>query len=827
MKLTRLALLISLNILTLPAGATEFSAGFLKNSDYSHVDLSAFSRDGYVAPGDYLLDIYLNDRLIRNQYNVSVVETGDGGSRFCITPELADMFGLKEENRRQLAPVEGTNGHCLNLSTADSRVQYSPDNQSLSVTLPQAWMEYQDPDWVPPARWSEGVTAALLDYNLMANRYMPHQGETSTSYSLYGTAGFNLGAWRLRSDYQYNRYDSGRGVSQSDFYLPQTYLFRALPSLRSKLTLGQTYLSSAIFDSFRFAGLTLASDERMLPPSLQGYAPQISGIANSNAQVTISQNGRMLYQTRVSPGPFVLPDLSQNISGNLDVTVRESDGSVRTWQVNTASVPFMARQGQVRYKVAAGRPLYGGAHNNSTVSPDFLLGEATWGAFNNTSLYGGVIASTGDYQSVALGAAQNMGLFGAVSADVTRSDARLPYGQSQSGYSYRINYTKTFDSTGSTLAFVGYRFSDRHFMSLQEYLARSVYDGEYLQDEKQSYSVSWNQYISALNMSASLSLSSLSYWNADSDNNWTMSVSKSADIGPVHGVNLSLSLSRNQTAYGQTQNQVYFQVSVPWGDSRQVSYSLQRDNQGSMRQTVNYSDFHNPDTTWNISAGHSRYDSDSSNSFSGSIQSRLPYGQAGADFTLQPGQYRSLGVNWYGSLTATAQGAAFGQSMAGNEPRMMIDTDGIAGVPVSGGSGVTNHFGVAVVSAGSSYRSGDVSVDVSALPDGVDVSDPVASQVLTEGAVGYRHIRTSRGEQIFGHIRLADGTSPPFGAQVVSEKTGKTAGMAGDNGLVYLTGIEASERNALVVTWGGRTQCRLSLPENANLGQGALLLPCR
>ncbi|ECF1925803.1 fimbrial biogenesis outer membrane usher protein, partial [Salmonella enterica subsp. enterica serovar Newport] len=132
-------------------------------------------------------------------------------------------------------------------------------------------------------------------------------------------------------------------------------------------------------------------------------------------------------------------------------------------------------------------------------------GEATWGAFNNTSLYGGLIASTGDYQSVALGAAQNMGLFGAVSVDVTRSDARLPSASTprQTGYSYRINYTKTFDSTGSTLAFVGYRFSDRHFMSLQEYLARSVYDGEYLQDEKQSYSVSWNQYLSALNMNAS------------------------------------------------------------------------------------------------------------------------------------------------------------------------------------------------------------------------------------------------------------------------------------------------------------------------------------
>ncbi|MDX9376162.1 FimD/PapC N-terminal domain-containing protein, partial [Salmonella enterica] len=75
---------------------------------------------------------------------------------------------------------------------------------------PQAWMRYQDPDWVPPSRWSDGVTAGLLDYSLMANRYMPQQGETSTSYSLYGTAGFNLGAWRLRSDYQYSRFDSGR-----------------------------------------------------------------------------------------------------------------------------------------------------------------------------------------------------------------------------------------------------------------------------------------------------------------------------------------------------------------------------------------------------------------------------------------------------------------------------------------------------------------------------------------------------------------------------------------------------------------------------------------
>ncbi|EMB8651065.1 fimbrial outer membrane usher protein StdB [Salmonella enterica] len=829
MKLTRLAILITLTYSTLPAQATEFNAGLLNAADDNNIDLSAFSRDGYIAPGNYLLDIWLNDQSVREQYPVSVVPvTGSNSSVICVTPGMVDLLGLKDDIIRSLKPVPGADGgHCLDLHSADSRIRYSAAEQRLTFSLPQAWMQYQDLNWTPPSRWSNGVAGALLDYNLMANRYMPQQGESSTSYSLYGTAGLNLGAWRLRSDYQYSRYDNGNG-SQSDFYLPQTYLFRPLPQIQSRLTLGQTYLSSAIFDSFRFAGLTLASDERMLPPSLQGYAPQISGIANSNAQVTVSQNGRILYQTRVSPGPFVLPDLSQNISGNLDVSVRESDGTVRTWQVNTASVPFMARKGQLRYKVAGGRPLYGGPHNNRAVSPDFLLGEATWGAFNNTSLYGGVIASTGDYQSVALGVGQNMGLLGALSVDVTRAEAQIPHAERQTGYSYRINYAKTFDKTGSTLAFVGYRFSDRHYLSLPDYLQRAASEYGDIQREKQSYTITYNQYFSGPAISAALSVSRLNYWNAAPNNNYMLSLNKSFNLGSVQGITASLSLARNQYAGGGTQNQVYASVSVPWGNGRQVSYNVQRDNRGSMQQNLSYSDFHNPDTSWNISAGTRRDDFSGSNSnFSGSIQSRLPWGQMAADATLQPGQYRSLGLSWYGSVTATRHGAALSQSLSGNEPRMMIDADGVAGVPVAGGNAVTNAFGIAVVSGGSSYQRSDIAVDVTALPDDVEVNDSVISQVLTEGAIGYRKISASQGEQVMGNLRLADGKAPPFGAQVVSSRSGRTLGMVGDDGLAYLTGISSEDRQAIAVSWNGSIQCRLTLPEKVTLSQGPLLLPCR
>ncbi|EOG7189308.1 FimD/PapC N-terminal domain-containing protein, partial [Salmonella enterica] len=62
MKLTRLAILITLTFPVLKSGATEFNAGLLDGGNLSGVDLSAFSREGYIAPGSYMMDIRLNDQ---------------------------------------------------------------------------------------------------------------------------------------------------------------------------------------------------------------------------------------------------------------------------------------------------------------------------------------------------------------------------------------------------------------------------------------------------------------------------------------------------------------------------------------------------------------------------------------------------------------------------------------------------------------------------------------------------------------------------------------------------------------------------------------------
>ncbi len=87
----------------------------------------------------------------------------------------------------------------------------------------------------------------------------------------------------------------------------------------------------------------------MLPPSLRGYAPQVTGIAKTNAMVIISQNGRVIKQVKVAPGPFNIQDITEAVQGTLDVTIEEEDGSKTTYQVTAASLPFLTRQGQLLF----------------------------------------------------------------------------------------------------------------------------------------------------------------------------------------------------------------------------------------------------------------------------------------------------------------------------------------------------------------------------------------------------------------------------------------------------------------------------------------------
>ena len=99
--------------------------------------------------------------------------------------------------------------------------------------------------------------------------------------------------------------------------------------LRAKLEAGEVRTNANMMDSVSLDGVHLYNDAQM-DPSANSYVPVIRGVANSNAKVTVRQEGRIVTQITVPPGPFAISDYYAAQNGSdLDVTVEESDGSTR------------------------------------------------------------------------------------------------------------------------------------------------------------------------------------------------------------------------------------------------------------------------------------------------------------------------------------------------------------------------------------------------------------------------------------------------------------------------------------------------------------------
>ncbi|TXE50126.1 outer membrane usher protein [Serratia ureilytica] len=811
-----------LGSLTSKAGAVEdiqFNTDVLDVNDRKNIDLSQFSRGGYIMPGQYSMVVRVNKSDLPEQPVAFYAPDGDAnGSRACLSPELVAQLGIKDEAAKKL--TWWREGACLDeASLPGMEVRGELASSALYLSIPQAYLDYVSEDWDPPARWDEGIPGLLFDYNLNGQAQRQQQVGTQ-NYSLggNGTAGANLGAWRLRADWQGQWNRQGGGESTRNLDWSRYYAYRAIPALRSKLTLGEDYLDSGLFDSFRFGGVSLRSDDNMLPPNLRGYAPEVSGVAKSNAKVTVSQQGRVLYETTVAAGPFRIQDLNDAVTGDLDVRVEEQDGSVQEFKMSTANIPYLTRPGSLRYKLAAGKP---SDMDHRYQGPMFGTGEFSWGVSNGWSLFGGALLG-GDYNAAALGIGRDLLLLGALSFDVTQSRAKLPYnGETLSGGSYRLSYSKSFDELDSQVTFAGYRFSERNFMSMSEYLDARQY-GQRFGNSKEMYTVTYNQQLRDIGLSAYLNFSHQTYWERPANDRYSLTMSRYFDLGKFKNLSLSLSAYRNR--YNETNDDgMYLGLSVPWGNGATLSYNatLTRDDN---THRAGYYDRIDDRSNYQISAGGSR----SGASLSGYYNRDGDLARMSANASYQQSRYSAIGGSVQGGMTLTAEGGALHRNGIAGSTRLLVDTEGVAGVPVRGyGSAVaTNRWGKAVVADVNSYYRNKASIDLDKLGDNAEATTSVVQATLTEGAIGYRKFAVIAGEKAMAVIKLADGSEPPFGATVLNARKQET-GIVNDGGSAYLSGINAGER--MTVRWNGAEQCEVQMPTPlpAEMLTANLLLPCR
>lgn len=808
-------------MLVYAADEIQFNTDVLDTNDRNNIDLSQFSRSGFIMPGTYTMVLHVNKSDMPEQPVAFVAPENDPkGSEACLSPALVNQLGLKENQAGSLAWTHG--GQCLDLRSLPGMEAHGDlSTSSLYLSIPQAYLEYTSENWDPPSRWDEGIPGLLFDYNVNAQTQQRHRSGGSGSYSLSGngTTGANLGAWRLRADWQANlSHQTGSGQpTDSQFDWSRYYAYRAIPALRARLSMGEDYLSSDLFDSLRFTGASLRSDDNMLPPNLRGYAPEVSGVAKTNAKVVISQQGRVLYETQVAAGPFRIQDINDAVSGELDVRVEEQDGSVQTFKMNTASIPYLTRPGSLRYKLAMGKP---SDWEHRTRGPLFATGEFSWGVSNGWSLYGGGIGG-GDYNALSVGLGRDLMALGALSFDVTQSRANLPQQGTLTGGSYRLSYSKSFDEYDSQITFAGYRFSQKDFMSMAEYLD-ARYEGERNGNSKELYTITFNKQFRDWGLSTYLTYSHQTYWDRPANDRYNLMVSRYFDVGNFK--NLSVSLSAYRTRYNDTNDDgMYLSLSVPWGNNGTLSYNMaaSRDDNTHRIGYYNRVDEHN---NYQISAGSAR----SGATASGYYSHEGDMAQVSANASYQGGSYSAMGLTAQGGMTITGQGAALHRVTSQGGTRLMLDTEGVADVPVRGyGSTImTNRFGKAVITDVNSYYRNRASIDLNRLGDNVEATRSVVQATLTEGAIGYRQFDVIAGEKAMAIIKLADGSEPPFGATVMNMRK-QTTGIINDSGSVYLSGINPGE--VMQVHWNGGPQCQVQMPTPlpAEMLMNSLLLPCQ
>ncbi|KWH14480.1 fimbria/pilus outer membrane usher protein [Burkholderia multivorans] len=793
--------------------ATEFNSSFLSIDGTTDVDLSQFSQADFTLPGEYMLEVQVNDLFYGLQPIEFVALDASGAGKPCLRAELVAQFGLKPSLAKDLPRFHG--GRCVDLAAIEGvTVRYLKGDGRLRITIPQAALEFTDGTYLPPERWSDGIAGAMLDYRVIANtnRSFGSGGRQTNAVQAYGTIGANWGAWRVRGDYQAQSNVGNTVYADRTFRFSRLYAFRALPSIQSTVTFGDDYLSSDIFDTFALTGASIRSDDRMLPPSLRGYAPLISGVARTNATVTVSQQGRVLYVTRVSPGAFALQNINTRVQGTLDVAVEEEDGSVQRFQVTTAAVPFLARTGQFRYKAAVGKPRrFGGAG----ITPFFGFGEAAYGLPFDVTVYGGFIAASG-YTSIALGVGRDFGTFGAVSADVTHARARLWWnGATRRGNSYRINYSKHFDGLDADVRFFGYRFSERDYTNFAQFSGDPTAYG--LANSKQRYSATMSKRFG--DTSAYFSYDQTTYWERASEQRVGVTLTRAFSVGALRNLNVSVSAFRTQSA-GASGNQVSVTATLPIGGRHTVTSNLTTGN-GSTSVNAGYLYDDPAGRTYQISAGTT----DGRASANASFRQRTSAYQLTAQASTVANGYAAASLEVDGSLVATQYGIAAHANGNAGDTRLLVSTDGVRDVPLSGTLTHTDSRGYAVLDGISPYNVYDAAVNVEKLPLEVQVSNPIQRMVLTDGAIGFVRFSAARGSNLYLTLTDAAGKPLPFGASVQDAANGKELGIVGEGGAAYLTQVQP--KSSLVVRAGERTLCTIdTLPNRLQLEGTPIPVAC-
>ncbi|MDV7104488.1 fimbria/pilus outer membrane usher protein [Vibrio sp. TH_r3] len=746
----------------------------------------------YGINGTSTIDLYLNGKLVKANFKIrSAMNPTLNKFEGCLSLTQLEMLRIPD-------PKQVLECYFVSDLIPSSSWKFEPSNFKLDYTIPQASLIRQRDGYIDPSKWDEGISALFIKHN--SNYYFTQYDNSDNSQYLSSNlkVGSNIGLWQFRHDGFVRISDD-----EYDYNTLNTYVQRPISSIGSNIILGESYTSEGLFGSLSYTGIKLETDKRMWPQSQLGYAPEVNGVALTNALVSVMQNGQIIREITVPPGPFVINDLNDTKNnGDLQVIIRESDGVVNTFTVPYSSVPLSVRPGNEVFNIVTGK-----IRGYDDVNSWFAQGTIQHGVSNQLTLNSGVRIGK-DYQSYMSGGvlATSIGAFGFKGTYAfTQAHESEP---ATKGWQLETSFSRSFD-TGMHLSLLAYRYSSAGYMELVDVLSRreQISNGAtgYISDtfnQRNRFTVSLSQSLAefgSLNMSGSL----VDYYDQDKaninyqatyNNNWN-SLSYNLSVGRQ--------FSFTNSTEGKYETTMALGVSIPFDAFDRwstVGFNYTKSDAGESA-TINVAGTIGEKAQASYSA-YAGYES-GNNAYGANMSTRTRYGNL--SFGAASGEgYNRVSAGMSGTVIAHSGGLTFGPYVS--DSFALVHAEGGEGLQLLNGQGAQiDGNGYAIYPSLMSYRYSDVALGATAdTYSNVDLNTSSKKVVPYAGAVVKVSFETITGYAMLISTTLENGEYPPMGADAFDD-SGMSVGMVGQAGQVYVRLNKSAK--GITLHWNDNKEC--------------------
>lgn len=788
-----------------------FDITLLKGSGLPVDDVVNYLSNDKVKPGRYSMDVQINGLFLFHGDVIFKEQKGDSAP--CFSAEQLAQLPLKNK-----ISLSGS-GACIFLSEVLPKASVVADMRKMlvEISLPEIELKKNPRGYVEPENLTSGETMFLSNYSV--NQYYSRFNSSSASSYQSTWVGLNnainFGEWQFRHQGSWTHSNPGRTLWTTN----RAYAQRAIIPLKSNMMIGDSYSTTNLFSGIAFRGISLNSDDRMLPQSQQGYAPVIRGVAKSNAKVTVSQGKAIIYENTVPPGMFEINDLYPvSYSGDLSVVIKEADGTVNTFTVPYAAGPESVRPGMFKYSTIVGQSRYVGEHD------PFAELTLQYGVNNRITANMASRIAEG-YLSGVIGTVYSSEL-GAFGLDSTFSQSHLPNGN-QTGWMFHASYSKRIVPTNTTIAIAGYRYSTAGYRDLSDVLGiRKAWDENNPDwtsttlNQSSRFEVSVTQDLDMLG-SIWLSGSSQAYRDGRSnDRQYQFGYNKQF----ANGVTINASIARTRYSeslhttadetigYDNYINNYYannqqtltsISVSIPFGLNRQsmlsntytqqngVGSSLQSTLSGvtDTQQPISYGLTYSRDYAHNNSVGGTLQTSTSIGSVQGTLSHAKSYSQGSAGLQ--------------GAVVIHKDGVTAGPYLG--DTFALIEAKGANGAKISGSQNtVVDRFGFALTPSIAPYQYNNIALDSSNINTNAEVVSGSQRIAPIAGAMVRVKFSVIHGYPML--INIGYQGDIPIGASVYNQDN-KPVGTVGQNNQAWVRNDKLADN--LIVKWGRNQSCTL------------------